>query len=49
MRRNDLCFCGSGKKIKKCHDNMNSDSLVAQLLINFFVEKLNANILIFTK
>ena len=27
--RNDLCFCGSGKKYKNCHSDINPNSLVA--------------------
>lgn len=27
--RNDLCFCGSGKKYKKCHSDINPNSLIA--------------------
>ena len=30
MGRNDLCFCGSGKKQKKCHPNINEDSVAAK-------------------
>ena len=30
--RNDLCFCGSGKKVKRCHPKINEQSLVAKLL-----------------
>ena len=32
MGRNDRCFCGSGKKKKRCHADMNEASLVAKLL-----------------
>jgi len=32
MGRNDLCFCGSGKKIKKCHPDINEQSIAARLL-----------------
>lgn len=32
MGRNDVCFCGSGKKTKKCHPDINEDSIVAGLL-----------------
>ena len=32
MGRNDSCFCGSGKKTKKCHPDINESSLVAKLL-----------------
>lgn len=31
MGRNDLCFCGSGKKHKRCHDNIKSESIIARL------------------
>ncbi len=31
MGRNDLCFCGSGKKIKKCHNSINENSIIAEL------------------
>ncbi|KXY26560.1 hypothetical protein AT268_06100 [Bacillus cereus] len=31
MGRNDACFCGSGKKQKKCHSNVEQDSCVANL------------------
>lgn len=31
MGRNDLCFCGSGKKSKNCHDNINSESVAGRL------------------
>ncbi len=32
MSRNDLCFCGSGKKQKKCHRDIHEKSIVAELL-----------------
>ena len=32
MGRNDLCFCGSGKKQKKCHPNINEDSVAAKTI-----------------
>lgn len=32
MGRNELCFCGSGKKYKLCHPEINERSLVAKLL-----------------
>lgn len=32
MGRNDLCFCGSGKKQKKCHPNINEDSVAAKAI-----------------
>lgn len=31
MGRNDLCFCGSGKKQKKCHIDIHEESIVAEL------------------
>ncbi|PRT33864.1 YkgJ family cysteine cluster protein [Bacillus wiedmannii] len=31
MGRNDECFCGSGKKQKKCHSNVEQDSYMAKL------------------
>lgn len=31
MGRNDKCFCGSGKKHKKCHNNIKDTSIVARL------------------
>lgn len=31
MGRNDLCFCGSGIKIKKCHPDINEKSIIASL------------------
>lgn len=33
MGRNDLCFCGSGKKHKKCHHMIREDSLLAHTLM----------------
>ena len=33
MGRNDLCFCGSEKKQKKCHPNINEDSEVIKYKI----------------
>lgn len=33
MGRNDLCFCGSGKKHKHCHHMISEDSLLAHALI----------------
>lgn len=35
MSRNDLCFCGSGKKQKKCHADVNEKSVIANLLYLF--------------
>lgn len=32
MNRNDLCFCGSGKKYKKCHIGIHSESMMARLI-----------------
>lgn len=32
MSSNDLCFCGSGRKRKKCHPDVNENSVVANLL-----------------
>ena len=32
MGRNDICFCGSGLKVKKCHNGLNEDSLVGNLI-----------------
>lgn len=32
MGRNDLCFCGSGFKKKKCHDDIHESSKAARLL-----------------
>lgn len=32
MGRNDLCFCGSGKKQKKCHPNIKEDSVAARTM-----------------
>ncbi|MCD8138097.1 MAG: SEC-C domain-containing protein [Parabacteroides gordonii] len=31
MERNDKCFCGSGKKYKKCHYRINSESRLAKM------------------
>uniref|UniRef100_UPI003F499198 YkgJ family cysteine cluster protein n=1 Tax=Bacillus multifaciens TaxID=3068506 RepID=UPI003F499198 len=31
MGRNNVCFCGSGKKQKKCHSNVEQNSYVANL------------------
>lgn len=31
MGRNDLCFCGSNKKQKKCHPDINSESKLAKM------------------
>lgn len=32
MGRNDLCFCGSDKKQKKCHPNINENSVAAKTI-----------------
>lgn len=32
MGRNDECFCGSGKKVKKCHAEFNENSRAANVL-----------------
>jgi len=32
MNRNDVCFCGSGKKVKHCHRDINEKSLLAKML-----------------
>ncbi|WP_080967252.1 SEC-C metal-binding domain-containing protein [Bacillus atrophaeus] len=32
LSRNDLCFCGSGKKCKKCHSDVHPDSRAANLI-----------------
>ena len=32
MGANDLCFCGSGKKHKRCHSEVYEKSIIAQLL-----------------
>lgn len=31
MRRNEKCFCGSGKKYKKCHYGINEESKLADI------------------
>lgn len=33
MGRNDLCFCGSGKKQKKCHNDIEPNSAFAQMIL----------------
>jgi Fe-S-cluster containining protein len=33
MERNDKCFCGSGKKYKKCHSHINSESKIAEMYV----------------
>lgn len=33
MNRNSLCFCGSGKKQKLCHDDIEPNSLFAELIL----------------
>lgn len=35
MGRNDLCFCGSGKKTKKCHSDIYEKSVVAECMSSF--------------
>ncbi len=32
MGRNDICFCGSNKKSKKCHPDINENSLAAKII-----------------
>lgn len=32
MGRNDMCFCGSGKKQKKCHSDIVADSVFANVI-----------------
>lgn len=40
MSRNDKCFCGSGKKRKKCHSNIMEDSYMEHLLKRYYeIEK----------
>ncbi|MDP7981335.1 YkgJ family cysteine cluster protein [Bacillus sp. WLY-B-L8] len=36
MGRNELCFCGSGKKQKKCHINVDQDSYIGNLYKKYF-------------
>ncbi|WP_255257326.1 MULTISPECIES: SEC-C metal-binding domain-containing protein [unclassified Bacillus (in: firmicutes)] len=36
MGRNELCFCGSGKKQKKCHVNVDQDSYIGNLYKKYF-------------
>ncbi|MCL2357274.1 MAG: YkgJ family cysteine cluster protein [Defluviitaleaceae bacterium] len=44
MNRNAPCFCGSGKKYKHCHPQINEESLVARLLTIYQdVDERNAN------
>ena len=43
LGRNDPCFCGSGKKYKKCHPDINPDSLIADLIR--FYQKMDSRIL----
>lgn len=31
MERNDKCFCGSGKKYKKCHYHISGESKLADM------------------
>lgn len=33
MGRNDKCFCGSGKKVKKCHSTVNENSKLASIYV----------------
>lgn len=42
MSVNEPCFCGSGKKQKKCHPDINPNSVAAQLIKTFY--KLNLEI-----
>lgn len=35
MGRNDLCFCGSGKKTKKCHPDVLENSTFAKIIRNY--------------
>lgn len=35
MSRNDLCFCGSGKKIKKCHMDVKPESKLADMYTRY--------------
>ena len=37
MGRNDKCFCGSDKKLKHCHPNINEQSIVAKLLHSYYM------------
>lgn len=41
--RNDLCFCGSGKKYKRCHNDINPNSLIAHQyrIMHFLDEEIN--------
>lgn len=32
ISRNDPCFCGSGKKYKKCHSDIHPESRAARLI-----------------
>ncbi|WP_443872805.1 SEC-C metal-binding domain-containing protein, partial [Mitsuokella multacida] len=34
MMRNDLCWCGSGKKYKKCHEDF--DERIAEMKFDIF-------------
>ncbi|MEK0224385.1 YkgJ family cysteine cluster protein [Bacillus proteolyticus] len=36
MDRNELCFCGSDKKQKKCHDNVDPNSYIGNLYKKYF-------------
>ena len=43
MGRNSPCFCGSGRKVKHCHPDVNEESLVAKMLqLYSLVDKRNA-------
>jgi Fe-S-cluster containining protein len=37
MGRNDLCFCGSGKKRKKCHPDILETSYAAEVLQSYYL------------
>lgn len=45
MGRNDLCFCGSGKKSKKCHPDVLENSTFAKIFRNYseFDKKFSAH------
>ncbi|WP_255290570.1 SEC-C metal-binding domain-containing protein [Bacillus cereus] len=36
MSRNEQCFCGSGKKQKKCHDDVDPNSYIGNLYKKYF-------------
>lgn len=47
MGRNDKCFCGSGKKTKKCHYTVKETSKLAEIYkanVNFDLKVKNSNI-----